>query len=154
NHDVFFEVDVQQLNFAHAMALECQLLDTFTDYADFSQPQNFYLQTAYLRIFGEFYRHQVPDAKWVQHPADRWLHPGIQLPDGDVGTYLPSASKSSISAMAWSRETPFLWASTSWLRRRAACSRTHPCPVGRARGHSRSAGYRRKASRRRPCQVH
>src|SRR5690625_6913659 len=84
NHVVFFEVDVHQLNFAHAMALECQLLDTFADYADFSQPQNFYLQTAYLRIFGEFYRHQVPDAKWVQHPADRWLHPGIQLPDGDV----------------------------------------------------------------------
>ena len=84
NHDVFFEVDFQELNFAHAMALECQLLDTFADYADFSQPQNFYLQTAYLRIFGEFYRHQVPDAGWVQHPADRWLHPGIQLPDGDV----------------------------------------------------------------------
>ncbi|MDN5706250.1 hypothetical protein, partial [Corynebacterium casei] len=39
--DVFFEVDFHDLNFAHAMALECQLLDTFTDYADFSQPQNF-----------------------------------------------------------------------------------------------------------------
>ena len=83
-HDVFFTVDFRALNFAHAMALECQLLDTFADYADFSQPQNFYLQTAYLRIFGEFYRHQVADSEWVQHPADRWLHPGIQLPDGEV----------------------------------------------------------------------
>lgn len=82
--DVFFEVDFSKLNFAHAMALECQLLDTFADYADFSQPQNFYLQTAYLRIFGEFYLHQVPGAAWVQHPADKWLHPGIQLPDADV----------------------------------------------------------------------
>lgn len=82
--DVFFEVDFHDLNFAHAMALECQLLDTFTDYADFSQPQNFYLQTAYLRVFGEFYLHRVPGAGWVRHPDDRWLHPGIQLPDGDV----------------------------------------------------------------------
>ena len=83
-YDVAFDVDVEHLDFAHAMALECQLLDTFADYAAFSQPQNFYLQTAYVRLFGEFYRQQVPDATWVQHPDDSWLHPGIALPDGEV----------------------------------------------------------------------
>ena len=37
-----------------------------------------------MRLFGEFYRQQVPDAAWVQHPDDSWLHPGIALPDGEV----------------------------------------------------------------------
>ena len=82
--DIFFDVDARALNFADAMKLECQLLDTFADYAEFSQPRNFYLQTMYIRIFGEFYCHRVPDARWMQHPMDEWLHPGIELADGGV----------------------------------------------------------------------
>ncbi|MDY3127512.1 MAG: hypothetical protein SOW59_05195 [Corynebacterium sp.] len=82
--DVDYPIDMNRPVMVEVRRLERQFLDTFVDAGSASARVSTPLVERFISMFGFIICQCVPRSRWVQHPDDAWLHPGIDINSGNV----------------------------------------------------------------------